>query len=97
MPFTNCTATFSGKANITAISRTTGVAYSLGGNYNYRVDVRDNGEPGSKPAATPDTYGIKVWSDTSGTYYQLYNPPTPPPSTSFPQLNLNGGNVQVRP
>ena len=97
VPFTNCTATFSGKANVTAISRRTGFAYALAGNFNYRVDVKDNGEPGANPAATPDSYGIKVWSDTTGTYYQLFNPPTQPPSTSFPQLNLNGGNVQVRP
>jgi hypothetical protein len=95
-PFTNCTATFSGKANITAISRATGATYSLGGNYNYRVDVTDNGEPGSKASPTPDTYAVKVWSDTSGTYYQLYSG-TPPASTVFPQLPLNGGNVQVRP
>ncbi|MFL5914456.1 MAG: S8 family serine peptidase [Gaiellaceae bacterium] len=95
-PFTNCTGTFSGKANIQAMSRTTGAAYSLGGNYNYRVDVTDNGEPGSKAAAVADTYGIKVWSDTNGTYYQLYTG-TPPTSSQFPQLNLNGGNIQVRP
>jgi hypothetical protein len=67
------------------------------GNYTYRVDVTDFGEPGSKPATTPDTYGIKVWSGTSGTYYQLYNPPTPPNSQTFPQLPINGGNIQVRP
>jgi hypothetical protein len=80
-----------------SMNRVTGVAYSLGGNYNYRVDVTDFGEPGSKPATTPDTYGIKVWSSTSGTYYQLYNPPTPPNSQTFPQLPINGGNIQVRP
>jgi hypothetical protein len=97
VPFTNCTATFAGKANITAINRVTGATFSLGGNYNYRVDVTDLGEPGSKAAITPDTYGIKVWTDTAGTYYQLYNPPTPPNSTTFPQLALNGGNIQVRP
>jgi len=95
-PFTNCIGTFSGKANIQAMSRTTGAVYSLGGNYNYRVDVTDNGEPGSKAAAIADTYGIKVWSDTGGTYYQLYNG-TPPTSSQFPQLSLNGGNIQVRP
>jgi uncharacterized repeat protein (TIGR01451 family) len=95
-PFTNCTGTFSGKANIQAMSRTTGAVFSLGGNYNYRVDVTDNGEPGSKAAAIADTYGIKVWSDTGGTYYQLYSG-TPPTSSQFPQLSLNGGNVQVRP
>ena len=89
-------ATFSGKANITAINRATGATYSLGGNYNYRVDVTDNGEPGSKAAPTPDTYAIKVWSDTGGTYYQLYSG-TPPTSSQFPQLPLNGGNIQVRP
>ena len=95
-PFTNCLATFSGKANITAINRTTGATYSLGGNYNYRVDVTDFGEPGSKAATIPDTYGVKVWTDTNGTYYQLYSG-APPNSSTFPQLALNGGNIQVRP
>jgi hypothetical protein len=94
-PFSGCTATFSGKANLTAIDRLSGVAYSLGGGYSYRVDVTDFGEPGSKASPTPDTYGLKVWN-SSGTYYQLYSGP-PPNASTFPQLALNGGNIQVRP
>src|SRR5205085_11013477 len=57
-----CTATFQGKANITATNRVTGIETSLGGNYQYRVDVADNSEPGSSPGAGPDTYKIIVWS-----------------------------------
>jgi hypothetical protein len=83
-----CTSTFTGKANITAVSRTTGLAYSLGGNELFQVDVTDNGEPGSSSSTTPDTYAIKVW-DSSGTYYQLGSPTG--------QIALNGGNIQVRP
>jgi Divergent InlB B-repeat domain len=92
---TVCKATFSGKNTVVAVSRTTGVAYSLGGGgiYNYRVDVTDNGEPGSSPGAGPDTYGIKVWT-SSGTYYQLGTATT---TTSYPQLAIGGGNIQVRP
>jgi hypothetical protein len=83
-----CSATFTGKANITAVNRTTGVAYGLGGNMQFQVDVTDNGEPGGGSSATPDTYAIRVYS-SAGTYYQLGTPTA--------QLNLVGGNIQVRP
>ena len=84
-----CKATFTGKANITAVHRTSGVAYSLGGNYQFQVDVTDNSEPGSSPGAGPDTYAIRVWDTSTGTYYQL--------GTSTGQALINGGNIQVRP
>ncbi|KRB43108.1 hypothetical protein ASD90_22290 [Terrabacter sp. Root181] len=83
-----CTATFTGKSTITAENRTTGVQYSLGGNNQFQVNVKDNGEPGSSSATTPDTYALRVW-DSSGTIYQL--------GTPTGQLALNGGNIQVRP
>jgi len=84
-----CHATFSGKNNISAVNRLTSVAYSLGGNYNFQVDVTDKGEPGSSSSTTPDTYAIRVWDSTTGTYYQL--------GAATAQLPINGGNVQVRP
>jgi len=84
-----CTATFTGKNNITAVNRTTGVAYSLGGNYNFQVNVTDASEPGSSPGAGPDTYAIRVWDTTTGTYYQL--------GSATAQLKIDGGNIQVRP
>jgi hypothetical protein len=83
-----CDATFTGKSNVTAVNRTTGVAYSLGGNRQFQVDVTDNGEPGASSSTTPDTYAIRVW-DSSGTYYQLGTPAV--------QRALEGGNIQVRP
>jgi hypothetical protein len=88
-----CWASFTGKSNITAVDRTTGALYSLGGNRSFQVDVTDNSEPGSSPGAGPDTYGIKVW-DGNGLYYQLA-----PPSAqgAITQLKINGGNIQVRP
>ena len=84
-----CTATFTGKSNITAVNRATGVAYSLGGNYKFQVDVTDNGEPGSSPgpAPTPTRSGC-------GT------PPrarTTSSDTPTAQIPINGGNIQVRP
>jgi hypothetical protein len=84
-----CTAEFTGKNTVTAVDRVTGVAYSLGGNYSFQVDVTDNGEPGSSAATTPDTYAIRVWTSSGGTYYQLGTPTS--------QVPLNGGNIQVRP
>jgi hypothetical protein len=83
-----CKATFTGKANVTAVNRTTGLAYSLGGNRSFQVDVTDNSEPGSSPGAGPDSYAIKVW-DNTGTYYQF--------GTTLSQILINGGNIQVRP
>jgi len=83
-----CKATFTGKSNVTAVNRATGMAYGLGGNRQFQVDVTDNGEPGSKTGTGADTYALKVW-DTSGTYYQLATPTA--------QKALEGGNVQVRP
>jgi hypothetical protein len=84
-----CTASFTGKNNITAVNRTTGIAYSLGGNYNFQVDVTDASEPGSTPGAGPDKYTIRVWDNTTGTYYQFPGWPT--------QTPIDGGNIQVKP
>jgi hypothetical protein len=85
-----CTnSTFTGKNNISAVNRLTGVAFSLGGNYNFQVDVTDLSEPGSSPGAGPDTYAIRVWDTSTGTYYQLGSPAS--------QLPIIGGNIQVRP
>jgi hypothetical protein len=83
-----CTATFTGQANVTAENLTTGSAFSFGGNYQFQVDVTDNGEPGSSNTRTPDTYAIRVWN-TGGTYYQLGDPRA--------QVPIEGGNIQVRP
>jgi len=86
---TVCRASFSGKNNIAAVNRQTGVAYSVGGNYNFQVDVTDNREPGSSPGAGPDTYALRVWDTVTGTYYQLGSPTS--------QLAINEGNIQARP
>ena len=86
---TVCTASFTGKSNITAVDRQTGTAYSLGGNYNFQVDATDASEPGSTPGAGPDSYAIKIWDATTGTYYQLGTPTS--------QLAIAGGNIQVKP
>ncbi len=83
-----CKSTFTGKSSVTAVNRTNGVAYSLGGNRQFQVDVTDRGEPGSSSSTTPDTYAIRVW-DSSGTYYRL--------GTTAAQRALEGGNIQVRP
>jgi hypothetical protein len=85
-----CKATFTGKSTITAVDAITGVAYSLGGNNSFQVDVTDNAEPGSSGTPTgtgPDTYAIRVWT-TAGTYYQFGTPAA--------QLPISGGNIQVR-
>jgi len=87
-PNVTCTSTFTGKNNIAAVNRATGVAYSLGGNYNFQVDVSDNSEPGSSPGVGPDSYALRVWDTSTGTYYQLGTPAA--------QLAIVGGNIQVK-
>ena len=89
------TAKFTGKANITAVDRLTGIAYSLGGNYQYQVDVTDRGEPGSG-VANPDTYAIRVSDGVSnliviGTYTLSGGA-----YVNTSQVNLMGGNIQVK-
>ncbi|MGI8734132.1 MAG: MBG domain-containing protein, partial [Pyrinomonadaceae bacterium] len=87
-----CTnSTFTGKSNISAVNRVTGIAYSLGGNYQFQVDVTDNGEPGSSASPVPDRYAIRVWDPSTGNYYVLGGPAT------AAQIPLAGGNIQVRP
>jgi len=76
------TASFSGKANVTAINPSTGLPVSGigGGNYTYRVDVTDNGTTG-------DTYAISVYTPTGALYHQA--------GTTSKQLSLGGGNTVV--
>ncbi len=83
-----CKSTFTGKSTITAVNRQTGLAYSLGGNNSFQVDVTDKGEPGASSSTTPDTYAIWVWN-SNGTCYRL--------GAADAQRALEGGNIQVRP
>lgn len=82
LSFGTNTAGFSGKANVTAIDPSTGMAVSGigGGNYTYRVDVADDGSTG-------DTYAISVYDSTGSLYHQA--------GTSSTQLPLGGGNIVV--
>ena len=95
-----CKATFTGKSNVRAVDRITGVSYTLGadviGNQQYfQVDVTDNGEPGASSSTNPDQYAIRVWT-SAGTYYQVGTPRATIDSPSD-MLNLRGGNVQIKP
>ncbi len=76
------TSGFSGKANVTAINPSSGLAVSGigGGNYTYRIDVTDNGSTG-------DTYAISVYTPTGALYHQA--------GTTSNQLALGGGNIVV--
>ena len=91
-----CWATITGKSNVKAIDRDTGIEYTLGadiiGNQQYfQVDVTDNGEPGST-----DGYAIRVWT-SSGTFYQVGKPRTTFSATpDGEQIVFAGGNAQVR-
>jgi hypothetical protein len=86
-----CIGSFTGKATLKAVNRTTGVAYGIGGNQAFQIDVTDNGEPGASSSTTPDTYGLKVSNSTNGTYYSTGT------GAAITQIALKGGNIQVRP
>jgi hypothetical protein len=105
-----CWATFTGKSNVRAVDRKTGISYTLGadiiGNQqSFQVDVTDNGEPGASSATNPDRYAIRIWT-SSGTYYQVGTARTtfgnedpakgPLGTPDGTQVGLSGGNVQVR-
>jgi hypothetical protein len=82
LAFGTNTASFSGKANVTAIDPKTGLPVPGigGGSYTYRVDVTDNDSTG-------DTYAISVYTPTGTLYHQA--------GTTGSQLPLGGGNTVV--
>ena len=89
-----CKATITGKNTVQAVDRLTGVLYSIGGNYQFQVDIADNQEPGSSLGVGPDQYAIRVWS-TSGTYYELGDTYDDNGMLLGP-LDIVGGNIQVK-
>lgn len=89
------TAMFTGKANITAIDRLTGLAYSLGGNYQYQVDITDKGEPGSG-VTNPDTYAVRVFTTTGNVIVVGTYTPSNGSFVNTAQVNIMGGNIQVK-
>jgi hypothetical protein len=82
LSFGTNTVSFSGKANVTAINPSTGLAVSGigGGNYAYRVDVTDNGSTG-------DSYAISVYTPAGALFHQA--------GITGSQLTLGGGNIVV--
>jgi hypothetical protein len=91
-----CWGWFSGNAKVKAVDPTTGYEYILTTNYIgnqgvFRVDVVDNGEPGSSSAITPDTYAITYSTPGGGTFFQTGPADVVPPAP----LPLKGGNIQV--
>jgi hypothetical protein len=90
---TGCKATITGKNTVQAVDRETGVLYSIGGNYQFQVDVTDNQEPGSSGTG-PDQYAIRVW-DSSGTYYELGDSYDDHGMLISP-LDITAGNIQVK-
>ncbi|MEO8745085.1 MAG: PKD domain-containing protein [Candidatus Dormiibacterota bacterium] len=78
--FTPNSASFSGKANVTVIDPSTGLAVTGlgGGNFTFRVDVT---------AGSPPTLAISVYDPTGVLYHQA--------GTTSSQLPLGGGNVVI--
>jgi len=59
--FTNSTASFSGKANVSIVNPLTGAIIGGGGSYTFRVDVS---------GASPNTYAISVYAPGGALYHQ---------------------------
>jgi hypothetical protein len=92
-----CAAQLTGKSNIKAIDRQTGLAYNIdssviGNQQMFEIDAIDNGEPGSSPGIGPDIYALKVFT-SSGPFLTVGTPAYPGPTA----MQISGGNVQVRP
>lgn len=96
-----CWATFTGKSNLKAVDRSTGIAYTfgsgtIGNQQSFQVDVTDASEPGSSPGSGPDSYAIRIWT-SNGTYYQVGTSSTDGTyAHRGTQIPLTGGNIQVR-
>jgi hypothetical protein len=101
-----CQAQLSGKSNITAVDRLTGVGYAIDasviGNQQYfEMDVIDNGEPGSSPTPPVDIYALRVYTNNGN--FLTVGGPWPMPlvtGTTLPNptsMAITGGNIQVRP
>jgi hypothetical protein len=95
-----CKATFTGKSNLKAVDRSTGIAYAfgsgtIGNQQSFQVDVNDVSEPGSSPGTGPDSYAIRIWT-SNGTYYQVGIPRRTIDDASAVQVPITGGNIQVR-
>jgi hypothetical protein len=84
---TPATGTFTGKTNVMAVDRITGIAYNIsaGLNLQFQVDVTDQGEPSTWN--NPDKYALRVWN-TTGDFKVV--------GTKTAQLPLGGGNIQVK-
>jgi hypothetical protein len=88
------TAMFTGKNNIRAVDRLTGMTYDITGgiNYQFQVDVTDRSESGSSSEGF-DSYAFRVWS-VSGNYKVIGTYGSNGTNTS--QVSLTGGNLQVK-
>ena len=84
---TPATGTFTGKTNVMAVDRITGIAYNIGAGLNlqFQVDVTDQSE--SSASNNPDKYALRVWN-TTGDFKVA--------GTKTAQLPLGGGNIQVK-
>jgi hypothetical protein len=85
------TGAFSGRNNVFAIDRLTGVSYTISGGLGlqFQVDVKDAGNPGT----AGDTYALRVWN-SSGTYKQVGT--HQPSNNTMTGVALGAGNIQVK-
>ena len=74
-----------------------GPGSSQGGNFQFQVDVTDNGELGSGGSVPADSYATRVWN-ASGTYYVVGSyGPNNTSTTNTGQVPIVGGNIRVKP
>jgi hypothetical protein len=92
-----CEAQLTGKSNIKAVDRLTGLGYNIdasviGNQQIFELDVIDKGEPGASSSVAPDIYALRVTAGGSP-FLTIGTPTYPAPTAKL----LSGGNIQVRP
>jgi hypothetical protein len=87
---TPATGVFTGKNNVFAIDRLTGLSYNIaaGQGLQFEVDLTDAGN-----GAAGDTYALRVWNNT-GTYKAVGGYTASGKNTG--QVAIGGGNLQVK-
>jgi hypothetical protein len=87
---TPATGVFTGKNNVFAIDRRTGLSYNIGAGQGlqFEIDVTDNGN-----GAGGDTYGLRVWNN-AGTYKAVGTYTGSGANTA--RVTIGGGNIQVK-
>lgn len=87
------TSTFTGKNNLWAVDRVTGISYNIGGGLGLQFEVDATDTDNTSNSTNPDLYALRLWN-TTGNYKVVGTYASSGANTS--QIALGGGNIQVK-